>query len=178
MTSSDCAFVGGQPRPAIASSTVSREPEEGLTIVSACLAGLATTHDGKAKPHPKVLELLRQGRAVLVCPEQLGGLPTPRPEAEIEQGATGEEVLQGNARVLDVNGDDVTAQYKRGANEALKAARLSGARTAILKSRSPSCGTRMIYDGTFSGRLIEGDGVTAALLKSQGLEVMTEEDLD
>jgi uncharacterized protein YbbK (DUF523 family) len=152
-------------------------PEEGLVLVSACLAGLATTHDGKAKPHPRVLELLRQGRAVLVCPEQLGGLPTPRPEAEIQPGATGGDVLQSEAKVIDVNGSDVTAQYKRGANEALKAARLSGARSAILKARSPSCGSGQIYDGTFAGKLVEGEGVTAALLKLQGLEVLTEEDL-
>lgn len=152
-------------------------PEEGLVVVSACLAGLATTHDGKAKPHAKVLELLRQGRAVLVCPEQLGGLPTPRPEAEIQSGATGSDVLSGAAGVIDTNGKDVTAQYKRGANEALKAARLSGARTAILKARSPSCGAGKIYDGTFTGNLVEGEGVTAALLESHGIDVMTEEDL-
>ena len=152
-------------------------PDEGLVIVSACLAGLATTHDGKAKPHPKVLELLRHGRAVLVCPEQLGGLPTPRPEAEVEPGSDGSAVLRDAAAVLDVNGVDVSAQYKRGANEAMKAARLSGARTAILKARSPSCGSGQIYDGTFSGNLVEGDGVTAALMKSQGIEVFTEDDL-
>lgn len=157
---------------------MSRElPKEGLVVVSACLAGLATTHDGKAKPHPKVLELLRQGRAVLVCPEQLGGLPTPRPEAEIEPGMDGADVMRDAAAVVDVHGVDVTAQYKRGAHEALKAARLSGATIAILKARSPSCGSGQIYDGAFAGDLVEGDGVTAALLKSQGLEVFTEDDL-
>ena len=152
-------------------------PPEGLIVVSACLAGLATTHNGKAKPHPKVLELLRQGRAVLVCPEQLGGLPTPRAEAEIEPGGSGTKVLSGEARVLDSNGKDVTAQYLRGAREALRAARLSGAGAAILKARSPSCGSGLIYDGEFSGRLVEGEGVTAALLRKEGLTVLTEEEL-
>ena len=146
-------------------------------MVSACLAGLATTHNGKAKPHPKVLELLREGRAVLVCPEQLGGLPTPRAEAEIEPGGSGAKVLSREARVLDSNGNDVTAQYLRGAREALRAARLSGAGAAILKARSPSCGSGLIYDGGFSGTLVEGEGVTAALLRKEGLTVLTEEDL-
>ncbi len=153
-------------------------PEEGLVVVSACLAGLATTHDGKAKPHPRVLELLRQGRAVLACPEQLGGLPTPRAEAEIEPGGSGATVLSGKARVIDSNGTEVTAQYLRGAREALRAARLAGARSAILKARSPSCGSRLIYDGEFTGTLVEGEGVTAALLSKEGLQVMSEEDLE
>lgn len=151
--------------------------DEGPIVVSACLAGLATTHDGRAKPHPKVLELLRQGRAVLVCPEQLGGLPTPRPEAEIAGGG-GEDVLAGRARVLDLSGADVTENYLRGAGEALKAARLSGAKKAILKAKSPSCGIDRIYDGTFSGRLRPEAGVTAALLRREGIEVLSDEDLD
>lgn len=148
--------------------------EQEPILVSACLAGLATTHDGKAKPHPKVLELLREGRAVLVCPEQLGGLPTPRPEAEIK-GGSGADVV--GCRVVDVNGIDVTENYLRGAREALKAARLSGAKKAILKARSPSCGTDRIYDGSFSGKLRDGEGVTAALLRREGIEVVSEEDL-
>jgi uncharacterized protein YbbK (DUF523 family) len=146
-------------------------------IVSACLAGLATTHDGRAKPHPKILELVRQGRAILVCPEQLGGLPTPRAEAEIASG-DGETVLDRGARVVDVEGNDVTDNFLRGAREALKAARLAGSRRAILKARSPSCGTDRIYDGTFSGSLKGGSGVTAAGLRRAGLEVLSEEDLD
>jgi len=146
-------------------------------VVSACLAGLATTHDGKAKPHPKVLELLREGRAVLVCPEQLGGLPTPRAEAEIESGGSGGKVLSAEAKVLDVDGRDVTAQYLRGAREALRASRLSGAKAAILKARSPSCGNGQIYNGSFSGTLVDGKGVTAALLEKEGLQVLSEEDL-
>ncbi|GAC1361713.1 MAG: hypothetical protein NVSMB32_01080 [Actinomycetota bacterium] len=152
-------------------------------LVSACLAGLATTHAGTAKPSPKVMELVLQGRAILVCPEQLGGLPTPRPCAEIVAGGDspdggGAEVLAGRARVLDVNGNDVTANYLRGAREALKAARLSGCTTAILKARSPSCGKDQIHDGTFSGVLVPGSGVTAALLAGEGIKILSEEGLE
>ncbi|MGH2706556.1 MAG: DUF523 domain-containing protein [Actinomycetota bacterium] len=153
------------------------QPNEPPILVSACLAGLATTHDGRAKPHPKVLELVRSGRAILVCPEQLGGLPTPRPEAEIPDG-DGDSVLDGTARVIDIHGNDVTANFLRGARQALRAARLAGSTRAILKARSPSCGTDRIHDGSFSGSLREGAGVTAATLRRAGLEVLSEEDLD
>lgn len=153
-----------------------REPGRPPILVSACLAGLATTHAGVAKPNAFVMELVRQGRAVLVCPEQLGGLPTPRPAAEIVDGS-GSSVLGSSARVVDVEGRDVTANYLRGAREAAKVARLAGCTTAILKARSPSCGHGRIHDGTFSGVLREGDGVTAALLAAQGIEVLTEEEV-
>jgi uncharacterized protein YbbK (DUF523 family) len=151
-------------------------PEQPPVLVSACLAGLATTHDGRAKPDPKVIELLRQGRAILVCPEQLGGLPTPRPEAEIAEG-DGDSVLEGSSRVIDSGGRDVTENFLRGAREAVKVARLAGSTKAILKARSPSCGAGRIYDGSFSGILKPGVGVTAAALRRAGLEVVTEEDL-
>jgi uncharacterized protein YbbK (DUF523 family) len=148
-------------------------------LVSACLAGLATTHGGVAKPSAEVMELVRQGRAILVCPEQLGGLPTPRPPAEItgSAGADGASVLAGDARVVDAEGTEVTAQYLRGAREALKAARLAGSTRAILKARSPSCGSGRIHDGTFTGTLVDGAGVTASLLAQAGIEVVSEEDL-
>ena len=147
-------------------------------LVSACLAGLATTHTGVAKPNRKVMELVRQGRAILVCPEQLGGLPTPRPAAEIVSAGSGASVLDGEGRVLDSSGRDVTANYLRGAREALKAARLAGAKVAVLKARSPSCGKDRIHDGTFTGTLQGGSGVTASLLRREGLEVLSEEDLE
>src|SRR2546426_10321670 len=92
-------------------------------LVSACLAGLATPPTGVAKPNRVVMDLVRAGRAILVCPEQLGGLPTPRPAAEIVPGCSGGDVLDGTGRVVDTEGVDVTAQYLRGAREALKAAR-------------------------------------------------------
>ncbi|HEU5003380.1 MAG TPA: DUF523 domain-containing protein [Actinomycetota bacterium] len=149
-------------------------------LVSACLAGLATTHDGRSKPNAVVMDLVRRGRAVLVCPEQLGGLPTPRRPAEIVAGsaeADGASVVAGSAAVVDSEGVDVTAQYLRGAGEALKAARLAGCSVAVLKARSPSCGSGRIHNGTFSGVLKDGVGVTTALLREAGITVVSEEDL-
>lgn len=135
-------------------------------IVSACLAGLCCRYDGLAKPCEKVIQLVAEGKAVPVCPEQLGGLPTPRQSAE----RVGE-------RVLRKDGVDVTAEFIRGAEESLKLASMIGATEAILKAKSPSCGCDQIYDGSFSGRLIPGDGVFAALCKANGIEVKTEEEI-
>ena len=143
-------------------------------LVSACLAGRRCRFDGSANPDDEVASLVAGGRAVLVCPEVDGGLGTPRPAAEI-QGGDGHAVLAGRARVVTEQGKDVTAQYVKGAERALKAAREAGATRAILKSRSPSCGCGVIYDGTFSRTKSEGDGVTAALLRENGIEVVTEE---
>ena len=135
-------------------------------IVSACLAGLRCRYDGETKPCEKVVEMVAAGKALPVCPEQLGGLPTPRVPAEMRGG-----------RVMRQDGVDVTAEFIRGAQESLMLAQLVGATKAILKSRSPSCGSEAIYDGSFSGKLIPGDGVTAALFKANGIHVITEEDL-
>ena len=112
------------------------------------------------------MQLVAEGRAVPVCPEQLAGLPTPRQPSE----RIGE-------RVLRKDGADVTAEFIRGAEEALILAKMIGATEAILKSRSPSCGSNQIYDGTFSGTLIPGDGVFAALCKANSISVKTEEDV-
>lgn len=136
-------------------------------VVSACLAGVNCRYDGQATPVEAVLELLRQGRALPICPEQLGGLATPRPCCE----------LQGN-RVRDTQGLDVTEAFQRGAAEALRLAKLFGASQAILKSRSPSCGCGRIYDGSFSGTLIPGNGLFAALLLEEGFEILTEQALE
>ena len=177
---SDVRFASGNG-PSGPSGAPDGEPP---ILVSACLAGLATTHTGVAKPNRKVMDLVRQGRAILVCPEQLGGLPTPRRAAEIisdasgGSGASGASVLDGEGRVVDTAGGDVTANYLRGAREALKAARLAGSTMAILKARSPSCGKDRIHDGTFSGTLRDGSGVTAELLRREGLEILSEEDLE
>jgi uncharacterized protein YbbK (DUF523 family) len=135
-------------------------------IVSACLAGLNCRYDGAAKPCEKVMQLVAEGRAMPVCPEQLGGLPTPRQSSERE-----------GERVLRKDGADVTAEFIRGAEEALKLAKMVGATQAILKAKSPSCGCNLIYDGTFSGTLVPGDGVFAALCKANGITVKSEEDL-
>jgi uncharacterized protein YbbK (DUF523 family) len=112
---------------------------------------------------------------VLVCPEEDGGLGTPRPAAEIV-GGDGADVLKGTARVLTKGGVDVTEEYLAGARYAVEAARAAGAESAILKARSPSCGSGCIYDGSFSRTLKGGDGVTAALLRAEGVEVFSEQD--
>ena len=146
----------------------------GRVLVSACLAGRACRFDGTASPDDAVGRLVADGRAVLVCPEADGGLGTPRPPAEIV-GGTGADVIEGRARVVTEAGDDVTEAYLRGARIALAAARRTGATTAILKARSPSCGIGRVYDGTFSRTLRAGDGVTAALLEANGIEVVSDE---
>lgn len=144
--------------------------------MSACLAGRACRFDGSANPDDEVGRLVAEGRAVLVCPEVDGGLGTPRPPAEIV-GGDGEDVLSGKARVVTRGGVDVTDAYVAGAHRALDAAREAGARTAVLKSRSPSCGKGGIYDGSFSRSLRAGDGVTAALLRAHGIDVLTDEEI-
>ena len=145
-------------------------------LVSACLAGCECRFDGSANTVATVAQMAEEGRAVLACPEEDGGLPTPRPPAEIV-GGDGADVLAGRARVVTRDGTDVTDIYVAGARIALEKAQEAGARRAILKSRSPSCGRGAIYDGTFTRTLQVGDGVTAALLKAHGIEVHTEADL-
>lgn len=136
-----------------------------MILVSACLAGEPCRYNGMGYFCPAVVELVSSGQALTVCPEVLGGLSTPRSPAEIVAGS-----------VVTVDGEDVTAAYQAGAQLALNLARQAGCRTAILKARSPSCGCGQIYDGSFSGRLVAGDGVFAALLKTAGIMVQTEED--
>ncbi|PKO00595.1 MAG: DUF523 domain-containing protein [Chloroflexi bacterium HGW-Chloroflexi-4] len=136
-----------------------------MIIVSACLAGLNCRYDGAAKPCEKVKALVAEGKAVPVCPEQLGGLPTPRQSSE-----------RVGKCVLRKDGVDVTTEFTRGAEEALKLAKMIGATEAILKSKSPSCGSNKIYDGTFSSTIIPGDGVFSALCKANGISVKTEEE--
>ena len=135
-------------------------------LVSACLLGVCCRYDGQSKACPAVLELLKDHELIPVCPEQLGGLPTPRPPAEI----------QGD-RVINREGIDVTAQYKKGAEEAARLYQLLRCDCAVLKARSPSCGCGEIYDGSFSGALISGNGITAQALNRLGIRVLTEETL-
>ncbi|MBT8420180.1 MAG: DUF523 domain-containing protein [Gammaproteobacteria bacterium] len=137
-----------------------------MKIISACLAGVKCRYDGEAMPCQKVIEWVRQGKAIPVCPEQLGGLTTPRPPAEKQDD-----------KVFTKDGKDITRQFENGAREALRIARLAGCEEAVLKARSPSCGFGEIYDGTFSGRLIAGDGVFAGLLRKNGISVVTEEEI-
>ena len=137
-------------------------------LISACLLGQYCRYDGKTKVYPQVQALLGRDdiHLIPVCPEQCGGLATPRPAAE----------RQGK-RVVTTNGSDVTAQYQRGAEAARYWARLFHCTKAILKEKSPSCGHGQIYDGTFSRTLTAGDGVTVELLRAEGLEIIGESDL-
>lgn len=137
-----------------------------MILVSACLAGLHCRYDGGEKSNETVIRLVQEGKALPVCPEQLGGLTTPRLPCEIING-----------RVIRKDGADVTAEFERGARECLTLAELTGAKSAILKAKSPSCGFGRVYDGSFSGRVIEGDGVFGALCRENGISVQTEEDL-
>ena len=131
-------------------------------LVSACLLGTNCKYSGGNNYSEEVMEYLKDYEIIPICPEQLGGLPTPRPASEII----------GN-KVINNEGTDVTSNYQKGAEEALKIAKLLGIKKALLKAKSPSCGNGKIYDGTFSGTLIDGDGITTKLLKENNIEVIT-----
>ncbi|MGW3091267.1 DUF523 domain-containing protein [Streptomyces sp. NPDC001108] len=139
-------------------------------LVSACLRGVPCRFDGRAKESGAVAEALGERRPVAFCPETAAGLATPRRPAEIV-GGDGHDVLDGRARVVDDSGHDVTAEFVDGAQRALAAARRAGCTEALLMDRSPSCGRGTVYDGTFTGTLRPGDGVTAALLERHGIAV-------
>ena len=134
-------------------------------LVSACLLGICCRYDGRGNPNHNVLSLLDREDVTLipVCPEQLGGLPTPRIPSE-RQGRN----------VVNRAGEDVTPQFVQGAEEALRIAKAYGCTTAILKERSPSCGCGTIYDGTFTGTVTEGDGIAAELLKQHNIAIFGE----
>ena len=136
-------------------------------LVSACLLGCPCRYDGTAKADPRVLALMERHTLIPVCPEQLGGLPTPRLPSERREGG-----------VFDRGGKDVTAQYRQGAEEVLRLARLYGCTHAVLKERSPSCGSGQIYDGSFSYVLVPGSGVAAELLAQNGITVLGESQAD
>ena len=155
--------------------SVSPDKAGSLLLVSACLVGIPCRYDGGSCPNSQLQAWAVQGHILPLCPEVLGGLPTPRPPAEI-RGGDGGDVLEGWARVMNTEGKDVTAEFLVGAKKALRIAQRWNIKEAILKARSPSCGVDRIHDGSFSGRLIEGDGVTAALLKREGIIVKNEEE--
>lgn len=146
-----------------------------MILVSACLAGLNSKYNGKSNYNEYIEKLVREGKAIMVCPEQMGGLPTPRDSCEIVCGDGG-DVLSGKSNIMDSKGENQTEKFIKGAEETLKVGRLYNIKKAILKSKSPSCGVGKIYDGTFSGKLIEGNGVTAELLIKNGFEVISDED--
>jgi len=146
-----------------------------MKLISACLCGVKCKYNGKDNTNPHFVRLLQTGEVVPVCPEQLGGLPTPRKPAEILCGS-GQDVLTGKSRVVTDDGHDVTENYIKGAYETLNIAQKIGADMAILKSKSPSCGNGCIYDGSFRKKTCHSDGVTAALLKENGIKVIDEDD--
>jgi uncharacterized protein YbbK (DUF523 family) len=135
-------------------------------LVSACLLGVACNHEAGHSRRPKVEALAATHRLIPVCPEVCGGLSTPRPAAE-----------RCGDRVVSVEGADVTAEYERGAQAAVDLAHATGARRAVLKARSPSCGSAEIYDGSFSRTLRSGEGVAATALRAAGIEVVSEDDI-
>lgn len=146
-----------------------------MKLISACLLGHNCKYNGGNNLDLRWLDFANDKNVIPICPEQLGGLSTPRPPAEI-MGGTGEDVLEGNARVIDKEGRDITEEFLKGAYATLAKALELNAEMVIFKSRSPSCGVNKIYDGSFSSRLQLGDGVAAALLKRHGIRIISDED--
>ncbi|WP_055667610.1 DUF523 domain-containing protein [Desnuesiella massiliensis] len=147
-----------------------------MILVSACLCGINCKYNARNNYNENIYNLLEKGEAIPVCPEQLGGLTTPRACAEIV-GGEGKDVLLNKAKVMNKDCLDLTGNFIKGAMETLKIAKALKVEKAILKSNSPSCGRGIIYDGSFSNKKIKGNGVTAELLLQEGIEVITEEDL-
>ena len=136
-----------------------------MKLCSACLLGIKCRYDGETKPDQRILDLAKKETLIPICPEQLGGLPTPRTPSE----KVGE-------KILTQDNQDFTKKFQKGAEETLKIAKLFNITEAILKQKSPSCGCGKIYDGTFTGTIIEGDGVTTKLLKQPNIKVVSEEE--
>ena len=149
-------------------------------LVSACLLGQPVRYNGVGKPlsHGLLERWQAEGRVVSVCPEVMAGFAIPRAPAEIASGADGDAVLSGVARVIDSTGADVTDPFIEGARIALRIARENGCRFALLIDGSPSCGSGMIYDGTFSRQKHAGSGVTVALLRANGIEVFSDREIE
>lgn len=137
-----------------------------MKLVSACLANVPCRFDGKAKPNQQIIDWVAQGKAIAVCPEELGGLSTPRVPAE----------KQGD-KIISKEGTDLTDAFYKGAQKALQTALENNCTEAILKSKSPSCGCGKIYDGSFNGTLINGDGVFCTMLKKHQVKIYTEDNL-
>jgi uncharacterized protein YbbK (DUF523 family) len=135
-----------------------------MIVVSACLAGVECRYNGSSYTIPRIVEMVIKGKAIPICPEILAGLPTPRSPVE-----------QCRGKIISLSGEDQTVQYVLGAEMGVEIAVAGGCQRAILKSKSPTCGSGLIYDGTFSGKLVSGDGIFAKLLKEKGIEVCTEE---
>jgi len=147
-----------------------------MKLISACLLGAKCRWDGNHNQNDRAMNLIKKEVFLPVCPEQLGGLSTPRARQEIK-GGSGKDVLDKKAKVINQEGDDVTEQFIRGAEETLKIAQLYKIKEFIGKSLSPSCSCIKIYDGTFSGKIRNGRGITAELLTRNGISIRGEEDL-
>lgn len=143
-----------------------------MIIVSACLGGVCCRYDGKATEIPAIKQLIDQGKAITVCPEELGGLSTPRLKSERIITDSGE------AKVINEKGEDVTSYFVKGAQKVLEIAQEIEPEYILLKSKSPSCGSRKIYDGTFTGKLIEGQGICTQILREAGYKVINENEFE
>ena len=150
-----------------------------MIIVSACLLGENCKYSGGNNKSENVIKYLEDKEYILVCPELLGGLSTPRNPSEIITygNKDGNDVLSGCTKVLSNKGIDVTKNFIQGAEETLKIAKEHNAKTAILKAGSPSCGYKKIYDGTFLCNKIQGMGVTAAILNKENIALLDEDDI-
>ena len=165
-----------------------------MYLISACLAGVPCRYDGKSFVDKTVMDLVNQGEAILVCPEQLAGLPTPRPRCERRADEANKQtnnkesfdtLINKEERMIDINqiqiicedGRDLSKEFFQGAQKVLEIAKAANITMAILKSKSPSCGKGFIYDGSFTGTLTKGNGVTAELLLQNGIKVITEDEI-
>lgn len=142
-------------------------------LISACLANQAVRYDGKAYHFSQIQNFLAEHQVILACPEVLGGLPIPRAAAEIQAGSA-TQVLNGTARIIDTQGQDVSHAFIQGAYATLALAQTHQVDLVVLKENSPSCGSHFIYDGSFSGRKIHAAGITTTLLTAHGFKVISE----
>ena len=141
-----------------------------MIFVSGCLVGINCKYNGGNNFNEKIFNMVKEGKAIPICPEQLGGLSTPRKPSEIK-------IIDGKRRVVDNQNNDVTEDFEKGAKEALELAKKLNITKAILQPRSPSCGVGKIYSGNFDGKLIDGDGITAELFRENGIEVISCDDI-
>lgn len=141
-----------------------------MILVSACLVGMNCKYDGGNNFNQKVFDLVKEGKAIPICPEQLGGLKTPRKPSEVK-------VIDGKRYVINNEGEDVTANFEKGASEVLNLTKKLNIKKAVLQPRSPSCGVGKIYSGNFDKQLVDGNGITADLLIQNGIEVITPDEL-
>ncbi|HWP98305.1 MAG TPA: DUF523 domain-containing protein [Syntrophomonadaceae bacterium] len=146
-----------------------------MKLISACLLGVNCKYNGKNNDNPDLRKRLEDENVILICPEQLGGLPSPRLPSEIVQGDGG-DVLEGKSVVLSKSGQDLSSYFIKGAQAALRIAQEQKPDLVILKSRSPSCGVGWIYDGSFASHLRPGNGVAAEVLSRAGYKIISDED--